>query len=399
MIKRLLLIFLFLIGAIFIGLQLGHDGGLVIIAFNGFSIETTLTVGAFVCIVFFIVLSLALKTLHALFSLPQNIGQWFKQYQHHKAQNLTQKGLIEFSEGYWKKAQKNLIASVSNTKMPLLNYLTAARTAQELGDSALRDNFLRQAQQSTPDAKIAVELTQAQLQIAQKQYEQALATLRHLQDLVPKHPYVLKCLTYLYEEIKDWSSLIQLLPILKAQHIFSEKITEEIEANAYRHYFENLNRADQIEEASRLFYHLPKKSKKNQLILAAYAKTQLNTHPLETEKLLRHHIHQSYSSALIDLYGQLYTGPKQITFAEKQLKEHGHDPILHLCLARLYLKQDLIGKAKFHFEKSLDIKPHANTYLEYGDLLNDILGEKNKALEMYHKGLLFKMNAPPPLTQ
>ncbi len=113
----------------------------------------------------------------------------FKQWNAHRltqnAQAITRKGLIEYSEGYWQKAQNHLMQALPNADTPLLNYLTAARAAQKMGDSTLRDHYLREAQQSMPEAKIAVELTQAQLQLANNQWEQALATLRHLHDLAP----------------------------------------------------------------------------------------------------------------------------------------------------------------------------------------------------------------------
>lgn len=67
-----------------------------------------------------------------------------------------------------------------------------------------------------PEAKIAVELTQAELQLANHQWEQALATLKHLQDIAPRHPYVLKLIMQLYQEVKDWPQLITILPDLKS---------------------------------------------------------------------------------------------------------------------------------------------------------------------------------------
>ena len=113
-----------------------------------------------------------------------------------------------------------MIQALPNTDTPLLNYLTAARAAQKMGDSKLRDHYLREAQHSMPDAKIAVELTQAQLQLANNQWEQALATLRHLHDLAPHHPYVLKLLMNLYKEIRDWPQLIAILPDLRKNKLF-----------------------------------------------------------------------------------------------------------------------------------------------------------------------------------
>lgn len=114
------------------------------------------------------------------------------------------------------KSKNHLIQALPNSDTPLLNYLTAARAAQNMGDNQLRDNFLREAQQSMPEAKIAVELTQAELQLSNHQWEQALATLKHLHAIAPRHPYVLMLMMRLYQEVKDWPQLIALLPNLKS---------------------------------------------------------------------------------------------------------------------------------------------------------------------------------------
>mgnify|MGYP000727120986 CR=1 FL=1 len=47
-------------------------------------------------------------------------------------------------------------------------------------------------------------MTQAELQLADQQLEQALATLKHLRSVAPKHTYVLRLLRRLYEQLGDY---------------------------------------------------------------------------------------------------------------------------------------------------------------------------------------------------
>src|SRR5690606_25675395 len=202
-------------GSVYLGIQLNYDPGYVLIAINHWTVETTLWVAVCGLLLLYILTHLVLQFSHKIARTPRAVNKWNSRRLAHKAQATTRKGLIEYSEGYWQKAKTHLIQALPNTDTPLLNYLTAARAAQKMGDSQLRDHYLREAQQSMPEAKIAVELTQAQLQLANHQWEQALATLRHLQDLAPRHPYVLKLLMDLYKEVRDWPQLIALLPDLK----------------------------------------------------------------------------------------------------------------------------------------------------------------------------------------
>ena len=53
-------------------------------------------------------------------------------------------------------------------------------------------------------ADIAVGVVQAELQLDADQKEQALATLQHLREVSPKHPYVLQLLQNLYSEMNQW---------------------------------------------------------------------------------------------------------------------------------------------------------------------------------------------------
>ena len=74
-----------------------------------------------------------------------------------------------------------------------------------------------------PSADVAVGLTQAELQLAHQQYEQALATLMHVRSLSPKHNYVLKLLKKLYENLGEWKKLEEILPDLRRRKVIGDK--------------------------------------------------------------------------------------------------------------------------------------------------------------------------------
>ncbi|KTD44790.1 heme biosynthesis HemY N-terminal domain-containing protein [Legionella parisiensis] len=384
---RLLFAFLILLGAVAFGIQLNKDPGYVLIAINQWTIETTVWVAVFGIIISFIVLYFILRLCQKISHTPSTLSRWHSKRLAQKAQAITRKGLIEYSEGYWLKAKNHLIQALPNTDTPLLNYLTAARAAQKMGDNQLRDDYLREAQHSMPEAKIAVELTQAELQLANHQWEQALATLKHLHDIAPRHPYVLKLIMQLYQEVKDWPQLITILPDLKKHRVLNQQEFELLQYNAYLQRLIDLVKQNQPEVVDTFFHSLPKPLTNEPNIIAEYVRFLLKKGDYITaSNLLQRALRKDLDSQLIGLYSLLPSNEKQLAFAEGLLKKNAHSAALYLCLGQICMKQQLWGKAKYYLEKSNEIEPSALAYEIQGQL-HEKLGEESLACKSYKQGL------------
>jgi len=388
MMIRTLKIFIVLLISVWLGIQLYQDPGYLLIAINKWTIETTLGVAIPSLVLSFLIVHAILLMLHWITHTPGAWRTWLAKRRSHDAQKKTRQGLIEFSEGHWLRAKNYLINALPDTETPLLNYLTAARAAQEMGDSKLRDDYLREAQQSMPEAKIAVELTQAQLQLANRQWEQALATLRHLQDLSPQHPYVLKLLMHLYEEVKDWPQLIALLPALKRHKIVSDQAFNQIQKNAWLQSMTDLIKQNQTEALTNLVNSLPKNLANDPDLLAEYSRYLLQNHEdAQVELLLRRCLQKQFNEELIILYGQIKGGEPKLSFAEGLLKTNPHSAGLYLCLGGISQSNRLWGKAKTYFEESIKLRPTPACYAKLGALLEQ-LDDHAGACDAYRQGLL-----------
>lgn len=385
---RALLVFILLLISVYLGTQLQHDPGYLLIAVNHWTIETTLCVAVIGLCLVFVILHVFLLLLYRIFHFPATLNHWRTKRRIQKAQTKTRQGLIEFSEGHWLRAKNHLINALPDTETPLLNYLTAARAAQEMGDNKLRDDYLREAQQSMPEARIAVELTQAQLQMANQQWEQALATLRHLQDLAPQHPYVLKLLMRLYEEVKDWPQLIALLPELKKNQVVSGDEYQRLQRQTYLQALLELIKQNQKQALIDLINRLPKNLTHDAELMSEYSRYLLSQHhDQEAESLLHRCLRKQYSEKLIEIYGQISSNDAQLKFAESLLNEHPHSAILFLCLGRLSRTNHLWGKAKMYFEQSIECDATPIAYMELGKLLEQ-LSDQSGACAAYRNGLL-----------
>ena len=387
MIMSTLRLFILLLASIWLGVQLYHDPGYLLIAINHWTIETTLGL-AVPCLVFLFFIFHALLLLsHWITHTPKSWRAWQAKRRSHNAQEKTRKGLIEFSEGHWLRAKNHLINALPDTEAPLLNYLTAARAAQEMGDSKLRDDYLREAQQSMPEAKIAVELTQAQLQLANRQWEQALATLRHLQDLSPQHPYVLKLLMHLYEEVNDWPQLIALLPAIKRHKILTKPAFHQVEKNAYRQSIIDLIKQNQHQPLKHLIENLPKSLIRDPDLMAEYIGCLLDHHEnKDAETLLRQCLQKQFNEHLIMLYGKIKDDKANLGFAENFIKTNPHSAGLYLSLGRICKSKQLWGKAKTYLKESIKLQPTSEAYAELGELLEQ-LGDPTGACNAYREGI------------
>lgn len=384
---KLLFVFLLLFASACLGVILHDHPGYVLIAINQWTIESTVSIAILALIICFVILHALLLCFHWIAKTPQMWQHFRAKHRAQIASQKTRQGLIEFSEGHWLQAKNHLIKALPNAETPLLNYLTAARAAQEMGDSQLRDNFLREAQQSMPEAKIAVELTQAQLQLANKQWEQALATLRHLQDLSPRHPYVLKLLVHLYVEVKDWAQLIALLPELKRNHVVTDQELKQLEKQAYLQYILELIKQDQITLVHARIKALPKALLNDPEIISPYCRYLMDKKDYTlAESQLRHSIQKQFDNSLISLYGQIDSQVAQLKFAEQFLVSQPHSAPLNLCLGRLCKSTQLWGKAKQYIEASIELNETSEAYNELGKLLEHLHDEVG-ACKAYQKGL------------
>ena len=120
------------------------------------------------------------KFLRGLWHLPGSIKNLSQNRRYDKARRQLNQGLIDLAEGRFEQAENHLMRLVDFSESPLVHYLAAARAAQLQGKHDARDNYLKAAHEANPDAGLAIGVTQAELQLAHLQTEQALATLTHL---------------------------------------------------------------------------------------------------------------------------------------------------------------------------------------------------------------------------
>ncbi len=386
----LLFVVVLLVGAI-IAQFLMQDPGYVVVNFRGYVVEMTVPGLTLVVGGVFLLIWLAVKVFHA----PRKIGEAAGRYRAGRAGLRLTRGVIEVAEGNFAKGERLLARAASVSEAPLLNYLQAARAAHLLGQDERRDTWLKQAYENLPGATNAVLLTQAELQLDQEQYEQALATLRKIEENSPNHGHALMLLGRLYFRLQDWKHLSNLLPKLRKHGRLD---AETLDKWSLRVHQEHLELAGDGNAVLEVWKQIPRLQKQVIELLECYYTSLIRTNMHEkAEKDIAVELKRGWRAPLVRLYG-IVEGPdpaRQLKKAEGWLKGHGEDADLLLTAARLCLRTELWGKARSYLETVIAIRPTPDAYQEYGRLLTQ-LGEGEGAADAYRAGLGLVAHSPLP---
>ena len=373
----------------FAGHFLLQDPGYVAINFRGYLVEMSVPVllGIAAALIF------AVWAIRKLVIAPRLIGEAAGRYRSGRAGQKLTRGMIEVAEGNFARGEKLLARAASTSDAPLFNYLQAARAAHLQGSDQRRDEWLKLAYEHTPAAANAVLLTQAELQLDRGQFEQALATLRRIDEDSRDHSYALALLGRLYFRLEDWEQLGALLPRLKKHGRVTQERLDKWSVRVHR---ESLDRASDGDAVIEAWKKVPKNLQGNSELLRVYFSGLIRGGLHEkAEKDLAAALKSEWRGPLVRLFG-LVEGPnasKQLKRAEGWLATHGDDPDLLLAAARLCLRNELWGKARSYLESVITLRPTPEAFQEYGRLLNQ-LGEADAAADAFREGLGLVAESP-----
>ncbi len=393
-------LFLLLVSVVLVA-AIEHDPGYLLISYDVYTFETSVWIGLAAFIVMFLLIYGAFSVLRRVINQSSALNKWFSGRGHRKSQKQTALGLISFIEGNWQNSRKILAKSAAKSETPLVNYLMAARASHELNDEAQMREFLKKAEQSTTGSSIAVELSQAEMELTRGRYEQCLATLTRLRRNAGKHPHVLRLLKDVYEGLNDSQALLDLIPDLKKYKVFSVEQLEQLELSASKARLEEVakSRKNVLTDLAALWKKFPKTISQNSEVSFCYARHLITIgEEQKAEKLVRNQLKREWSRELINLYGRIAgdDAEKQLLYAENWQQERNSDPALFLCLGRLSMRNSLWAKAREYFEHSLKLENNSEVCAELGRLLSK-LGEHEQSNEYFQQGLLLNTNSLPLL--
>jgi len=361
--------------------------GYVLLAYDQWQIETSLVFFVAALLVGFSAVVLLWRLVSAGILLPKTVRRWRAARLERKAKKALNVGLVRMLEGRWAQAEDELVRLAEGGGSPLVNYLMAARAAQQRGAVSSRDRYLERAAACRNSSELAVLLTQAELQMQQGQPAEALATLSRLRQLDANHPRVLELMVTLCRDLEEWQLLKEVLPAAGKAGVVPRGRLRALTVEVWSHVLEETEA--EAGQLATVWRQVPRNARGEPDLVVAYAR---RLHAAGADDAAADQVQRvlkrTWHSELAMLFGELQTEDKtaQLASVEAWLKEYGDEPELLLVAGRLCLRNRLWGRARSYFESSLKGQARPEVWLELGRLFEEI-EEHDEAQRVYRQGL------------
>ena len=389
MLRPLLIFMVFLTLFAGIILYVMQAPGLAVFTYGDVMVELPLVrfvVGAGVAVT---VLYLALRLLGLVFNAPLRLRTARSRRRQRKAAEETSQGLVKFASGDWRQAEKLLIRGASEARSEHINYIWAARAAQQNGNHEVRDRYLEQAEKSMPEKQSILDILRAEFLLQQGLPEQSLACIEPFSGKIANNSKIAGLFASAYEQLHDWQQLAAIIPDLEKNHSIRPEILEKIRKNTVCGLLEASKRGETAEDIEHLGKRFRSTITADDGLAVAYVQAlRAQGRHRAAAALVTDMLDSHWSPELVRQFGLLEhaDATSALQQAERWIAQHDHDASLHLTLGRLCKRAELWDKAKNYLESSLDSEPLAETCAELADL-HEHLNESETAYHYTKKGL------------
>lgn len=385
--KRLLVFFLIIVGAIWLGLKIHQQPGYIVVGYKHWVIETTAWFLSLLILLCFLIFHLLLNLLRGIFHLPKRVEVWWLEKKQVKSMQSLNKAYTFLVENNFKKSEKKSQKSAKNKHLAFMSYLIAAQAADGQQAPTRKEHYLLMAKERAPKGNKAADIVQVLSLLKHNKIEEALSLLLTLRQHYPKDHYLLELLIKTYLELQDWPALQKLLKQVKRLSILNDADYNNLEKNIYLKSLQTGKFAT-FSDVQLVWNKIPRHLHYDKDILIAYAH-YLNrwNRGNEAEKLLRKQLKKDFNPDLMEFYvGTPSNEPaKQLALGEKYLKNYAGDADAFRAMGIFCLRHRLWGQANDYLEKSLALKRSPKTFSALG-YVNEKLGNNAKALSYYRRG-------------
>lgn len=390
MVRFIILLALLLAGAIGAPYLMGNKG-YVMISAGDYVIDATVSSAVIMVIGFYF----ALLAIEALINkLTYSLG-WFNRFHQARAKIQTEKGILALASGDFKKAETLTLKAAQKAPVPVLNYLAAAQSAQGMGNEKKRDAYLLLAHENAANNTLAVEITQAKLQVEHHQFEQAFASLSALHNKYPKHKMVLTLFKDVCIERKEWGQLLALIPQLQKQKLLT---SSEIDTLRKDSHFQHLGEVAKQQGSTGLldtWSALPKILKHDGSYLAETARLLMERNDHQSAYLLiMDALSNEFYPELIRLTPKLnLTDYHTLIERLKRLQQSREGSgLLAVCIGQLMVKEGSWSDAVEELSQGINQSPSTSAYVALAQAYEK-LGRVNEANTIYKQSLNYHQHA------
>jgi len=332
-----------------------YNAGYALLVLPPYRVEISLNLLFVLLAAAFVVGYVLVRMVAGTVRLPARVHAYRLARRRQKAQATLLEALQEFFAGRYARAEKAASNSIKLGDHAALCAILAARAAHELRAFERRDAYLAQAATLAPEDDAARIVTEAELLLDQRRYQEALDALKALPR---KHTAALRLELRAQQAARSWEQVLVLIDQLEKRGVFDAEQAEQIRVRAQ---VENLKRKALDGRALAEAWHkVPPRQRKDTRVAAAAAQCFIALGACaKAHEIIEQSLAENWDSALVGLYAECENGDtlRRIERAETWLQGQPRDAVLLLTLGRLCARQGLWGKAQSYLEASIAIEP------------------------------------------
>lgn len=369
--------------AIGISLFAGIDNGYVLIVRPPYRLELSFNLLLILIVLSFFSLHYALRFYRYARKLPATVKHYREQQRQTQGQAALLDALHYLIDGQYQLAEKLAARALQFDYSIGLSALVAARAAHRLQRKQQRDYYLAEAERRSPETATQRLFTQADLQVDEKNYTDALESLQSLAKLDAHHAPALRLSLHVYKALQHWDELLHTLKTLEKQGALDSEKLNDYRTEAHLNKIETLG---QQETALQTYWQtLSEAEKRNPRLTHAMAlalqKADAHAHAIQ---LLQHSLNNQWNPELVTLLGDCQAPDPSALYqsCETWLLSHQGDPALLYTLGKLATQAQQYDKALTFLSTSLTLQHSQATRRAIGEVY-EALKQPEQALTFY----------------
>jgi HemY protein len=360
-----------------------YNTGYALLVFPPYRLEVSLNLFLVLLALAFVLGYLAVRAILAALRLPLQVQEHRATRRKERAYGALVETVREYLAGRYARAEKAAARCIALGEHTGLASALAARSAHELRAPERRDAYLTQGTGSAAGDDIVRVVTEAELLVAQRRHQEALAVLAGLPQ---KHTAALRLELRAQQLARNWDQVMLAVDQLEKREVFDAEHAEQLRRHGQAERFARL--ADDPHALEEAWQKLAPRQKKDTRIALAAARSFIACGKSgRAREIIEVSLDAAWDSELVALYAECSGGAlSAIERAESWLKSHPQDSALLLALGELCVQQALWGKAQSYIEASLALEPTYAAHLALARL-HEHLGNADAAQRNYRASL------------
>ena len=311
----------------------------------------------------------ALRLVGKTIALPGRVGVFRERRRKDKAGRALRDGLRALFEGRFAQALKLSGNAFDAGESRSMAALVAARAAHGMHDDTRYRIWIGRAAEQEEEARVARLMTEAELAIEGRRFEEAAERLENLRLSGHRHIAALRLSLKVASALEQWEEVLRLARQLRKHKALTDEQAQPVVRRAHVERIRELARDG--EALAAYWRSIPAAELGDRRMveeavpyLAAAGQGAL------VRKTVERMLDTEWDGGLARLYAQCANGDAAgcLARAEGWLRKHPKDADLLYALGRLCLAAQLWGKAQSYLEASLNLAPTIETHLALAHL-------------------------------